>query len=52
MLKGDDAWVTRKTIMRWVIDTLNMTVELPSYRIEHLFKHVDTVKLGKKYQCQ
>jgi hypothetical protein len=43
ILKGDISWATWKTILGWIIDILNMMVELPPYRIARLFKLLDSV---------
>jgi hypothetical protein len=43
ILKGDATWSTRKNILGWVVDTINMTVELPPHRVDRLFKLSDSV---------
>jgi hypothetical protein len=48
MLKGDATWATRKTILGWVVDTINMTVELPQHRVERLFELLDSVAPGQR----
>jgi hypothetical protein len=34
--KGDAAWTTRKVVLGWIIDTVQMTIELPPHRLERL----------------
>ena len=36
MLQGDACWMTRKRILGWDIDTVSMTLHLPSHRLERL----------------
>jgi hypothetical protein len=33
LLKGDGSWQTRKTIMGWIIDSVQHTIKLPPRRI-------------------
>jgi hypothetical protein len=34
LLKGDATWSTRKTVLGWVLDTVNKTIQLPTHRLE------------------
>ena len=34
--KGDCSWDTCKTVLGWVIDTVQMTIELPEHRVQRL----------------
>ena len=34
--KGDCSWSTKKHVLGWILDTVNMTIELPPHRIERL----------------
>jgi len=34
--KGDGTWATRKTVLGWLIDSLEQTVQLPAHRFERL----------------
>jgi hypothetical protein len=43
MLKGDETWATWKTILRWTIDTIKMTMELPQHGIDRLFEWLDSI---------
>ncbi len=36
--KGDAFWSTRKTILGWVVDTYQQTIELPPHRAERLLE--------------
>jgi hypothetical protein len=48
MRKGDAIWATRKVILGWTIDTLEMTVELPPHRVERIFELLDSVTPGQR----
>lgn len=43
LAKGDAAWSTRKTILGWVIDTVNGTLELPDHRFDRLCQLLDNI---------
>jgi hypothetical protein len=43
MLKGDSTWATRKIVLRWLLDTCAMTVQLPPHRVARLFELLDCV---------
>ena len=34
--KGDCSWSTLKTMLGWILDTVNMTIKLPRHHEEHL----------------
>jgi hypothetical protein len=34
LLKGDATWATRKTVLGWVLDTVEKTIQLPPHRID------------------
>jgi hypothetical protein len=36
LLKGDATWATRKTVLGWVLDTVDKTIQLPPHRIDRL----------------
>jgi hypothetical protein len=36
MLQGDANWLTCKTILGWITDTVAMTISLPPRRLQHL----------------
>jgi hypothetical protein len=36
LLKGDATWATWKTILGWVLDTVEKTIQLPPHRVERL----------------
>jgi hypothetical protein len=36
LLKGDTTWETRKTVLGWVLDTVDKTIQLPHHRVERL----------------
>jgi hypothetical protein len=36
LCKGEAAWTTRKVILGWIIDTVNLTIELPPHRLDRL----------------
>jgi hypothetical protein len=36
LLKGDTTWATRKTVLGWVLDTVEKTIQLPPHRVERL----------------
>jgi hypothetical protein len=43
MKKGDATWATRKDILGWTVDTLQMTIELPPHRVTRLLEILDSV---------
>jgi hypothetical protein len=36
LLKGDATWANRKTVLDWVLDTVDKTIQLPPHRVERL----------------
>ena len=46
--KGDGAWMTRKLVLGWLIDTISMTIELPPHRIARLHEILDSIKPGTR----
>jgi hypothetical protein len=43
MRKGDATWSTRKVILGWILDSIQLTLELPCHRIASLFELLDSV---------
>jgi hypothetical protein len=43
MRKVDATWSTRKVILGWILDSIQLTLELPCHRIERLFELLDFV---------
>jgi hypothetical protein len=43
MRKGDATWSTRKVILGWILDSCQLTLELPCHRIARLFELLDSV---------
>jgi hypothetical protein len=43
LLKGDAAWSTRKSILGWLVDTTQRTIELPPHRVERLHEILASV---------
>jgi hypothetical protein len=41
--KGDATWSTRKVILGWIIDSIQLTLELPFHLIARLFELLDSV---------
>jgi hypothetical protein len=41
--KGNAAWATTKTILGWVVNTLERTITLPAHRIMRLHKVADSI---------
>lgn len=48
MLKGDAAWLTRKTVLGWIIDTLSMTITLAPHRLERLHEILEGIRPNQK----
>ena len=42
--KGDATWATRKVVLGWLLDTLQLTVELPPHRITRLHDILSSIK--------
>jgi hypothetical protein len=43
LLKGYATWATLKAVLRWVLDTVEKTLELPAHRIERLQEILDSI---------
>jgi hypothetical protein len=43
MLNGDATWAIHKVVLRWMIDTIDMTIQLPVHRIIRLFEILDLI---------
>ena len=43
LLGGDAYWATRKMLLGWIIDTMRLTLELPSHRKERLLAILDGI---------
>jgi hypothetical protein len=43
MHKGDAMWSTRKVILGWILDSIELTLELPCHRVACLFELLDSV---------
>lgn len=41
--QGDCSWGTIKLVLGWVIDTVNMTIQLPPHRVERLAEILDSI---------
>jgi hypothetical protein len=41
--KGDATWSTQKVILGWILDSIQLTLELPCHRIARLFELLDSV---------
>jgi hypothetical protein len=48
MLKGDASWSTRKRMLGWDVDTVNLTLNLPPHRIERLRDVLQWLKPPRK----
>jgi hypothetical protein len=46
--QGDAHWETHKLILGWVVDTLKMTIELPSHRKERLQEILESFPITQK----
>lgn len=46
--QGDCSWATCKTILGWVIDTVNLTMELPPHRLERLAEILNSIPKNQK----
>ena len=43
LLKGDACWSTRKTVLGWIIDTVQQTLTLPTHRRTKLLATIDSM---------
>ena len=46
--QGDCSWSTIKTVLGWVIDTINLTIHLPPHRVERLWEILDSIPRSQK----
>ena len=46
--QGDCSWGTIKLVLGWIIDTINMTIHLPSHRVERLAEILASVPVTQK----
>ena len=46
--KGDCSWGTVKTVLGWVVDTVNLTIHLPPHRIERLWEILDSIPRSQR----
>ena len=48
LLQGDCTWSTVKLVLGWIIDTLNMTIQLPQHRIDRLWEILNSIPQHQK----
>jgi hypothetical protein len=48
LLKGDCSWSTVKLILGWIVDTANMTIQLPPHRVERLWEILNSIPRRQK----
>ena len=46
--KGDCSWDTCKTVLGWIIDTVQMTIKLPKHRVQRLGKILASIPSRQK----
>ena len=46
--KGNCSWDTVKTILGWVVDTVNLTIHPPPHRIERLWEILDSIPRSQR----
>ena len=46
--QGDCSWDTCKTVLGWVVDTVNLTMKLPPHRLERLCKILNSIPHRQK----
>ena len=44
MKKGDAKWTTVKTLLGWLVDTVEKTITLPTHRVERLNEILDSIQ--------
>jgi hypothetical protein len=49
ILAGDATWATRKVVLGWLLETLDMLIELPPHRLVRLLTIFDTIG---PHQCR
>jgi hypothetical protein len=48
LLKGDCSWSTVKMVLGWIVDTVNMTIQLPPHRVERLWEILNSIPRSQK----
>lgn len=48
LLKGDCSWSTVKLVLGWIVDTLNMTIQLPQHRVDRLWEILNSIPKHQK----
>ncbi len=48
LLKGDCSWSTVKLVLGWIIDTVNMTIQLPQHRVDRLWEILNSIPRHQK----
>ena len=46
--KGDCSWSTSKTVLGWIIDTVNLTIALPAHRVQRLAEILASIPSSQK----
>ena len=46
--QGDCSWSTIKTMLRWIVDTVNITIHLPPYWVERLANILASIPITQK----
>jgi hypothetical protein len=49
MRKCDATWTTMNIILRWILDTVHLTVEIPAHRVARLFELLDSVPTHQRH---
>jgi hypothetical protein len=45
---GDCSWSTVKLVLGWIIDTVNLTIQLPPHRVERLWEILNSIPRDQK----
>jgi hypothetical protein len=48
LLKGDSYWATHHIVLGWLVDTVRLTIEPPSLRVERLLALLASVEPSQK----
>ena len=48
LLKGECSWSTVKLVLGWLVDKVNMTIQLPPHRIERLWEILNSIPRRQK----
>lgn len=48
LLKGDCTWSTIKLVLGWIVDTVNMTIQLPPHRVDRLWEILNSIPRRQK----